>query len=291
VGDDFAMFWVVSGIAWTGLFDPLPEWRHFSPLALAWYKLGFRAFGLDAVGWHAALMTLFVLATLLVGTCLRAALGLGERPAAMGALFFASCYAVYEPVAFVTTSYLLALVLFLLALLAWCKKSGRVSLALAVAAMLTSEQAVLFPAMAVLLDWVRGEVGGWRRYVAPFALATLYATAWLARATSIPAAISAAPLKTMAGKLLLLAPYTLCFNQEWLLRGVFSLAHPAWIGLLLWPAALTCLLVARSRPALALAAWILLSLLPVLPRPASTRGISCSARSAWPAPGRWPSTR
>jgi hypothetical protein len=159
-------------------FDPAQLWDRaatgFRPLLRATYFMDYELWGMYAPGFLATNLMLHLTAVLTVFALARRRLG-SEFPAAIAALFFAAQPAHAAVVAYVSgRSAGLSATLLLLALLLYDRSSGwRIgALTLWVAAILTKETALVFPALLMLWEWTRpAPLAGARKRLLPFLVA------------------------------------------------------------------------------------------------------------------------
>jgi len=150
--------------------------RHYFPLSSTAFWLEYRAFGEETRGYHVVNLVLHVVNALLVWALARALRVPGGAPAA---LVFCAHAAHASSVAWIIELKNLMLVaFFVLALMAWIRwlerpRPGAYALALLAFALaaLSKSTAVVFPAVALLVPWLRRGRLAWRQAVAvlPFA--------------------------------------------------------------------------------------------------------------------------
>ena len=180
--DDPWFLHVAAERRWTEGFTYSDIWRQglFTPLLTATYDALFTLFGIEAERWYAAQLVLLALLALAVYALLR--LWVDDIPAAAGALLFLAA----PPLASVSAAlgvihYLEAILLCVLATIAFARGWSVASALLYLVAMLAKEIAVPLPAVLCVIPSVSegpGRVGGMTRRVIPHAIALAAYTAW-----------------------------------------------------------------------------------------------------------------
>lgn len=197
IGDDLsALHRLVLPISWAETIRRVPDFYHYYPVTLVFWKAQNATLGLSPSAWHMVSIALYLIAVVLSAALLRRILR-SDLAAGMAAVLFASFYANYEPVAFlVTSNFILALDLLLGALLLYRpgpdpQPAARyvASVLFGAAAILTFEPALVFLPAIVLLEYGEGGVRGawdrWRRYVVPWGVGGLYIGSWFLGAGTI----------------------------------------------------------------------------------------------------------
>jgi hypothetical protein len=260
------------------LFDPLGPATitivNYSPVQLLLHGLAWQAFGAETFGHHLLNVVLHALASALLVALLLAA-GIPRLAAILGGVFFLLHPANVEAVAWISQlKSTLALVLSLLALLAYARRPGLAS-AFFVLALLAKPTAAFALPVAALLDWARAGRMRWG-WLALWTLLLLgYAAAEFAthqRSGAVEATLHATPLvllRTVAGislRYLLMAATSYGVSAFHEPEPAFSLLDPWWLGsvpvlaLLGW----RVLVVARRRDAeLAFWVWAVVSFAPI----------------------------
>ena len=271
------------------MFSSMPERAMYRPLVLVSYALNFWLAGLDARIFHLFNLGLHGLCVLLVYGLART-LGGGERPAALGALLFALHPVNAEVVNYVSSrSESLAACFYLAALLAYLQgrkryfQGGRIavlcgalSLLAYAGALLCKSIAITLPAALLLYEFLRREKSHRRglSFVLPCHLGywALSATYLLLVRSWIEGALGT-PIRPAVEQIATQAKAAIYYLHLLVLPVRLSVEHPLDVssGLGAAPVALALALLAtigaalciwRSQPALLVAGWMVLALLP-----------------------------